>query len=463
MARPRPSGCGDGSRGVPWDAGTRVTPIVLVLLDGLGDHPQPGLDGSTTNELAVTPHLDRFAAASSCGVVSPLGRGLAPSSELAHWTYFTGSLASFPGRAVLEAIGHGRTPGADGTVGYVALRAGHPAAEGTVRLGARPRRGDEADAHVLLEALPRGPFCGVGFDIQSLPSGDAVVVLHGSADPAISDTDSFEDDLHPLLRCEPLRGDDGAARTAAAVNAWTAACHDTLRNHHVNQLRRRRGAATFDFATSKWWGRRREVMPFSERTGLRGAVVSAAPYQGGIANLLGMEWVQPPETAPGRESLEVRLRLTRDLLANGYGFVHCHDKTADEAGHTKDPQQKIAALESLDSGLASLPPAHDDVVVMITGDHATPTGGRMLHSGDAVPFMLRGQRVAADAVRSFGERHQAAGALGHLNGCDIMAIALNAAERARFLGAHAGAGSVDAIGVSAAPAFRLHDYGKRQS
>lgn len=432
-----------------------MRPIVLVLLDGLGDQPHAELAGRTTNEAAATPHLDRFAEASSCGVVSPLGRGRAPSSEVAHWTYFTGSLASFPGRALLEGVGHGCRLPDDSVVGYVALRAGERTRDGAVRLGARPDEADVADARGLLAALPRGPFDGLRFDVQPVTGGDAVVTVDGGGHGAVSDTDSFEDDLHPLLQCQALVPDAAAARTAAAVNAWTVACHETLRDHPRNRRRRQRGAPTFDFATAKWWGQRRAVVPFPERTGLRGAVVSAAAYQGGIAQVLGMEWVRPPRSAPGHDSLAARLRLTRELLEAGFDFVHCHDKTADEAGHTKDPARKIAALESLDAALPLLPSPDDDTVVVVTGDHATPTAGRMLHSGDPVPFLMRGRRVAADPVRRFGERHQAAGSLGHLHGGDVLPVALNAADRARFVGAHAGGGSADAIGAAPAPAFRL--------
>ncbi len=83
----------------------------------------------------------------------------------------------------------------------------------------------------------------------------------------------------------------------------------------------------------------------------------------------------------------------------------------------------------------------------------------MLHSGDPVPLLLRGRRVAADAVQLFGERHQAAGALGNLHGADILPIALNAADRVRFLGAHAGRSSPHAIGAAPAAALPLPPRG----
>ena len=431
-----------------------MIPIVLLLLDGLGDQPHGELGGLTTNEFAATPRLDDFVRRAACGLLWPLGRGRAPSSELAHWTYFAGALDGFPGRAVLEALGSGRTVADDVVVGYAALRAGTIGADGVVALGARAGDDDDADARALLGDLPAGPFTDIRFELDPVAPGEAVVRLLGPADPAVSDTDSFEPDLHPLLACRPLTPSPAAAATADAVNAWTRAAFDVLRSHPVNRRRADAGLATFEVITTKWWGRRRAAVPFSERTGLRGAVVGDPPYLGGIAACLGLEWVRPAERPYGRESLAERLRLTGDLLAEGFDFVHCHDKTPDEAAHTKDPRTRLAAIESLDGALELLP-SSDDVVVVVTGDHATPAGGRMLHSGDPVPFAIAGRRVAADGVVRFGERYAAQGSLGHLHGSDVLPLALNAGDRARFLGGRAGRVPEGAVGARGAPPLTL--------
>jgi len=431
-----------------------MLPVVVVLLDGLGDQPHAELGGMTTNEAALTPRLDAFTARAACGLLWPLGRGRAPSSELAHWMCFTGSLESFPGRAVLEALGHGRAVAEGDVIGYAALRAAGARSDSALELGARPRAEDDADARALLADIPSGPFGGIGFPLDPVAPGEALLRLDGPAHAAVSDSDSFEPDLHPLLACQALADDPAAARTAAAVNAWTRAGFDLLASHPVNRRRARAGLQTFDVVTTKWWGQPRPTVPFREHTGLRGALVSSAPYQGGIAARLGLDWVRPAPRPDGRESLAERLRLARDLLADGFDFVHCHDKTPDEAAHGKDAGRRIAAVESLDAALELLP-APDQAVVVITGDHATPAGGRMLHSGDPVPFALAGPRVPADRVSRFGESHQADGCLGHLHGSDVLPLALNAADRARFLGARAGRFARSSIGAAPAPALEL--------
>jgi len=57
-------------------------PVVLVVLDGLGDRPVPDLGGGTPSEAADTPVLDALAARGASGWHLPFGWGLAPSSEL---------------------------------------------------------------------------------------------------------------------------------------------------------------------------------------------------------------------------------------------------------------------------------------------------------------------------------------------------------------------------------------------
>ena len=83
-------------------------PILVILLDGLGDRAHADLGGRTGNEAAATPNLDRLALDGSCGVLYAVGPGRAPSSEVAHWSMLGYRPDEFPGRAVFEALGHGQ-------------------------------------------------------------------------------------------------------------------------------------------------------------------------------------------------------------------------------------------------------------------------------------------------------------------------------------------------------------------
>lgn len=55
------------------------TKIVMVVVDGMGGLPYPGI-GRTALEEANTPNLDSLAAISSCGLAEPVSLGITPGS-----------------------------------------------------------------------------------------------------------------------------------------------------------------------------------------------------------------------------------------------------------------------------------------------------------------------------------------------------------------------------------------------
>src|SRR5438045_8694960 len=92
--------------------------LVYVCLDGLGDDPRPGLGGQTPLEAARTPVLDRLAAQGSQGLVTTVGPGIAPESDIAVFAILGyDPRQEHPGRGVLEALGSGMDF-ADGDLAY---------------------------------------------------------------------------------------------------------------------------------------------------------------------------------------------------------------------------------------------------------------------------------------------------------------------------------------------------------
>ncbi|MDZ4278000.1 MAG: phosphoglycerate mutase, partial [Dehalococcoidia bacterium] len=63
------------------------TKIVLAVVDGLGGLPHPET-GRSELEAADTPHLDRLAAESACGLTVPVAPGVTPGSGPGHLALF---------------------------------------------------------------------------------------------------------------------------------------------------------------------------------------------------------------------------------------------------------------------------------------------------------------------------------------------------------------------------------------
>jgi 2,3-bisphosphoglycerate-independent phosphoglycerate mutase len=395
-----------------------VHPIVVFLLDGLADRAHDSLGGRTGLEAAATPNLDRLCQGGSCGVLYAIGPGRAPSSEVAHWSMFGYRPDEFPGRAVFEALGRGQEVGAEHVFAYAALRPAERRDGGWWLTGRPDPERDVDEAQRLVESCDGITIDGLTFSLSHVWRGEAILRISGGADDRVTDTDAFFRDRQPVLRPQALVPE--AERTALAAEEWSREVMRRLERQRLNVI------------TLKWWGRPRVVPTFEQRHGLRGTFVASSAFLRGLALAVGLEAREESEGDDPAGDLRGRVQIARERLDAGDTFVFCHVKSADAAGHTKDPHQKRAMIEALDSALAELPT--DRAIVCVTGDHATPAYPEVIHSGDPVPFVFAGPGVRADRVREFGELTCAEGILGQLRGPDMMPVLLNAADRPLFLG-----------------------------
>lgn len=424
-------------------------PVVLVILDGLGDRACPELGGRTPCEAAHTPVLDQLASQGTNAVHVPFGPGRATSSEFAHWSLFGFQRVAFPGRAAIEALGVGQSPPLATPLFHLALRAGE-LRDGSLWLGERAKRGrDEADAQALFGALQGRRRDGVRLDLLPLRTGECVLVAHGATSREVSDTDALFDHIHPWMRPSALTeaADPEAARAfACTLQQWLIESRAILAGHPVNRQRRRRGLAVLDVPVTKWASWIDPTAPsFLAQTGLRGAAVTDTALYRGLARLLDMRVADRTYDSddPGADMRE-RLAMANGLLAEA-DFVHVHVKATDEAGHTKRPTFKQSVIEAIDAGLEPLLALADRAIVAVTGDHATPCVGSLLHSGDPTPFVVAGPGVCADSVRTFGERHALGGAGGRLAADDVLPLLAGLSNQPFFLGHRPGASKCIAL------------------
>jgi len=395
-----------------------VHPIVVLLLDGLADRAHESLGGLSGLEAARTPNLDRLCASGSNGVLYAIGPGRAPSSEVAHWSMFGYRPDEFPGRAVFETLGRGQDVDADHVFAYAALRPAERRADGWWLTGRPDPDRDAEEAERLVRVCDGITIDGLTFSLEHVWRGEAILRVSGGADERVTDSDAFFRDRHPVLRPQALVPE--AERTARAAEAWS------------REVMRRLQGERFNVITLKWWGRPRDVPTFEERHGLRGTFIASSAFLRGLGTAVGLDTREEPETDDAAADLRSRIKLAHERLDAGDTFVFCHVKSADAAGHTKDPNRKRAMIETLDGVVLDLPV--DRAIVCITGDHATPAFPDVIHSGDPVPFVVSGPGVRADRVSEFGESSCADGIFGHLRGPDMMPVLLNAADRPLFLG-----------------------------
>lgn len=407
-------------------------PVVLVLLDGLGDRALHELGGRTPSEAAFTPHLDDLARRGASGWHLPFGWGAAPSSEVAHWSIFGYSDIPFPGRAVLEAMGDGVPVLFDMAVTFACLRTSR-AEGGRVMVTGRVRRDpdDLVDADNLYEEL--SPiFSTFGVQVHHLGRGEAIMFFPSFKNGEVTDSDPFFEDFHPWLKVRPIH--EQSTGFASHLNELLLAVRQALERSPINRRRAAESRPPLDVLTTKWSGHRTEIPDFQAISGVPGGAVTDSRLYSGFCALLGLTEIGQSPLKNLTEDIRARLNAAETLIAQGARFVHVHTKATDEAGHTKDPRAKLVALEAIDAGLESLASLSQRAVVIVTGDHATPSISGLLHSSDPTPFVICGPCTRPDPVELFGESAAAAGWISRIRASEILPLAFSEANRPVFLG-----------------------------
>lgn len=421
------------------------TPMILITFDGLGDRPSDELANQTPLEAATTPNLDELTRIGVSGIHQPFGPGRATSSERSHWAMF-GQIQTFPGRALLEAIGMDIEIADERPHFHLALR---PAEirDGELHATGRVSSDDAADCLDLFDALRVMPH-ELNPVLHPLRNGECILESASLPSHQISDSDPLFGHLHPVLKPLPL---DEASDLAAAqysaelMTSWLSAAVKLLQDHPINKARRDAGKHKLIAPVTKWASNKTQLKTFEQSTGLTGAAVTSSALYRGLAETLAMTQTHIPSDLENiQEDFEARI-LAGIELSKTHSFVHIHTKATDEAGHTKSPSLKRDVIESLDRACHLLIELAKTTTITITGDHATPSTGGIMHSAHPTSVILVGPHVHPDEPAVCGERSHKFGDLGKIVASDILPLMSHYSHRAAFKG-HA-TGSCETIAL----------------
>lgn len=410
---------------------------ILLLLDGLADRAFGILEQQTPLQAAHTPVLDGLAAQGANGLYHAGCQGEALPSENAHFAIFGYPWRDLPGRGALEALGAGMALAPDDVAILAHFVSLAEKGERLILHNGKPAA-DEKAARQLAEIAAGFVHDGIEVGFTHTHRLNGLVVLKGNVSPYVTDTDPI---LKQMAFLEPLpwagyANDVATCNSARALKAYLNHILNVLKGHPLNKIRQEKGLETIDGLVTQRAGRLKPVTPFARKYGLRGLSMASGLVYHGLSHFLGMDCMKVTDSDHPGNDLAQRMDRARAALAH-YDFIHVHTKVADEAGHTKDPLAKRAAIEALDIGLAESIPElmqDPDVLLVVTADHATPSGGPLIHSGETVPLIFCGSGVRRDPVRRYNEIDAAQGALGQLRGHELMLMVLNALDRAKLKG-----------------------------
>ena len=360
---------------------------VLILGDGMADYPIEELGGRTPLEAASTPFLDMLAEKSEQGLAKTVPDGMKPGSDTANLSVMGyDPVKYYSGRSPLEALSIG-VPMEDDDI---ALRCNIVmlSEEENIPYEARvivDHSGGELtqeEAAELVNILKR-EFDSEEFQLWLGTSyRHCMIWKHGTVEELAAPHDHLDEICGPYLPKDPK------------FRSMMERSFEILKDHPINVRRRAEGKNT---ANSMWfWGAGTKPMlsDFYEKTGKRGAMISAVDLLKGLAVGCGMK-VCDVEGATGLLDSNFEGKVdaaVNALLEEGCDFAYIHLEAPDEMGHAGSIGKKIRAIEILDQRVARpvyerLKAAGEDMKILVLPDHPTPIAVRT-HTGDPVPFLL---------------------------------------------------------------------------
>ena len=384
---------------------------IIILGDGMADHPVERLGGKTLLQYADTPYMDLLARKGKTGRLMTIPDGFHPGSEVANTSILGYDLNKvYEGRGPLEAasIGYNMSPEdlalrcnlitlSDGIIKN--HHGGHlTTEEGTTLI----KYLNEKLGNEYIQFIP-----GIQYRHLLIIKGGSKHII--CAPPHDHPNEAWK----PLLiKAENENKEDGRLspqETANLLNELIIKSQELLTAHPFNLQRK---DEQNDIANSIWpWGGgyRPQMRTLSEMFPQihSGSVISAVDLIRGIGYYAGLEIIKVKEaTGLANTNYEGKVEAALKQLREK-DFVFLHIEASDEAGHDGDLQLKLQTIENLDH--RAVEPIYNEVkkwdepvCIAVLPDHPTPVEIRT-HVKEPVPFLIWHPGITPDNVTQYDE------------------------------------------------------------
>ena len=399
---------------------------IIILGDGMADHPVERLGGQTLLQYARTPYMDMLAKNGRTGRLITIPEGFQPGSEVANTAILGYDLNKvYEGRGPLEAasIGYDMTPD------DMAMRCNIiTLADGKIKNHHGGHLTTE-ESDILIKYLDEKLGNKDIKFITGIQYRHLLIIRNGNKHIVCAPPhDHPEEDWRPLL-VKPEPGwenrHDGnrmtAQQTADLINSLILKSQELLEQHPFNKTRTEQSK---DMANSIWpWsgGYRPKMNTLQQMYPQikEGDVISAVDLIRGIGKYAGLNRVMVEGmTGLADTNYENKAQAAIDMLRK-HDFVYLHIEASDEAGHDGDLTLKLKTIENLDSRIVR--PIYEEVstwkdepvCIAILPDHPTPVEVRT-HVDEPVPFIIWYPGITPDCVETYDEVSCVSGSYGML-------------------------------------------------
>lgn len=399
---------------------------IIILGDGMADHPVERLGGKTLLQYADTPYMDMLAKNGRTGRLITIPEGFQPGSEVANTAILGYDLNEvYEGRGPLEAASIGYDMRADD----MAMRCNIiTLADGRIKNHHGGHLTTE-QSDILIKYLDRQLGNEDIKFITGIQYRHLLIIRGGNKHIVCAPPHDHPEEEWRQLMVRPEHGwenrRDGdrmtAQQTADIINTLILKSQQLLEQHPFNK---ERAAQQKDAANSIWpWsGGYRPKMDTLQQMYPQikeGDVISAVDLIRGIGRYAGLNRV----TVEGMTGLadtnyENKAQAAIDMLRQ-HDFVYLHVEASDEAGHDGDLELKLKTIENLDRRIVK--PVYEEVstwtdtpvCIAILPDHPTPVELRV-HVAEPVPFIIWHPGITPDGVETYDEVSCVSGSYGLL-------------------------------------------------
>lgn len=399
---------------------------IIIIGDGMADHPVERLKGKTLLQYANKPYMDMLARKGRTGRLITIPDGFQPGSEVANTAILGYNLNSvYEGRGPLEAasIGYDMQPD------DFAMRCNLITLSNDIIKNHSGGHLTTEEGDILIKYLNEN----LGNDkikfITGIQYRHLLIIRGGNKHIICAPPHDHPNEQWKELMVKPEPGwedkHDGkrmtAKETVDLINELILKSHDLLSRHPLNQERKANGK---DVANSIWpWGggyrpdmeKLCDIYPQIKS----GSVISAVDLIRGIGYYAGLKIIKV-EGATGLADTNYEGKAEAALKAlKTDDFVFLHLEASDEAGHDGNLELKLKTIENLDSRI--IKPVYeeiktwkdDPVCMAILPDHPTPVEVRT-HVKEPVPFIIWYDGITPDDVKTYDEVSCVNGSYGML-------------------------------------------------
>lgn len=394
---------------------------VVILCDGMADYPVPALGGKTPMMCANKPHIDALAQKGEVGLVRTVAAGLKPGSDVANMSVLGfDPKAYYTGRSPLEAA----SIGVDLKDTDVTLRTN------LVTLSDEPNYEEKTMVDYCAGDISTAEAAEIMKDVEAHFGNEMFKFYAGVSYRHCLVWSNGTTDLGNMTPPHDISGRVVGEYLSKSENAkpliqMMKDSYAFLSEHPVNKKRIAEGKRP---ANSIWmWGEGKKPMlsAFYDLYGKKGAIISAVDLLKGIAKCAKME-APEVEGATGYidTNFEGKAHAAVDALKNGCDFAYIHLEAPDECGHRNEPENKVKAIEMIDSRvlpivLDGLQEIGEDYKIMVLPDHPTPIVTQT-HAADPVPYLIYHKANEKQGVETINEETAKNTGVFLENGPDIM-------------------------------------------